>query len=255
MPPGPAPRARPERREPVAVRGRPAPQVLEERRVRRALLGAERKGPPERRLLVALKDRPGATGAGTVGATGATGTGGGQGPTGATGTGGAQGATGATGAGTGRGDGPNRSRRRSGERLARPESSRRGRLPLTRRITSSRTSTPLRSTRSTTTATPAPARSRSTGTMVRSRKCTPDRRTAPSRSRTRPVPGTFSCASSREGGGGFTVTWPTEGLAAGNQAWVGKAAPTLSTAAGSVDIISDHFNGSLYFGSYGLNFG
>ena len=55
-------------------------------------------------------------------------------------------------------------------------------------------------------------------------------------------------------GGGFTITWPSEGLSAGNLAWVGGTKPTLSTSAGANDIISIYYNNSLYFGSYGINF-
>jgi len=57
------------------------------------------------------------------------------------------------------------------------------------------------------------------------------------------------------GAGSFTVTWPTEGVAAGNLAWIGKAAPTLTTAVGAIDIMSIFYNGSFYMASYGLNFG
>ena len=68
-------------------------------------------------------------------------------------------------------------------------------------------------------------------------------------------PGNFVLEIIQGTGGSFTITWPTQGLAAGNLAWVGKTVPTLSTAAGAVDIISIFYNGVSYYGSYGVNFG
>jgi hypothetical protein len=46
----------------------------------------------------------------------------------------------------------------------------------------------------------------------------------------------------------FTVTWP------GTVLWVGGTAPTLSTGAGDIDIVSLYWNGTNYFGSYGIGF-
>jgi hypothetical protein len=59
----------------------------------------------------------------------------------------------------------------------------------------------------------------------------------------------------QDGTGSRLVTWPTEGVAAGNLAWVGKAAPTLSTAAASVDFVNIFYDGSVYWGMSALNFG
>lgn len=49
--------------------------------------------------------------------------------------------------------------------------------------------------------------------------------------------------------GGRTITWPA------TVKWIGSSAPTLSTAANAVDIVTFYFNGTNYYGSYGLNFG
>ena len=68
-------------------------------------------------------------------------------------------------------------------------------------------------------------------------------------------PGNFQLRLIQGGAGSFTVTWPTKGTAANNLAWVGSAAPVLSTAVGAIDIISLFYNGSFYMASYGLNFG
>jgi hypothetical protein len=46
----------------------------------------------------------------------------------------------------------------------------------------------------------------------------------------------------QDGTGSRTVTWPTI-------KWVGGAAPTLSTAAGAIDIVSLYYDGSAYYGS------
>ncbi len=59
----------------------------------------------------------------------------------------------------------------------------------------------------------------------------------------------------QDGTGSRTVTWPTEGTAAGNLAWVGSAKPTLTTTAAGIDIVSIFYSGSFYMASYGLNFG
>ena len=48
--------------------------------------------------------------------------------------------------------------------------------------------------------------------------------------------------------GGRTVTWPA------TVKWVGGAAPTLSTGANAVDWVSFVYDGTNYWGSYGLNF-
>jgi hypothetical protein len=59
----------------------------------------------------------------------------------------------------------------------------------------------------------------------------------------------------QDGTGSRTVTWPTEGTAAGNLAWTGKAAPTLTTTAAGVDIVNFYYDGSVYWGVTSLNFG
>jgi hypothetical protein len=46
----------------------------------------------------------------------------------------------------------------------------------------------------------------------------------------------------QDGTGSRTVTWPTI-------KWAGGAAPTLSTAAGAIDIVSLYYDGSAYYGS------
>lgn len=48
--------------------------------------------------------------------------------------------------------------------------------------------------------------------------------------------------------GSRTVTWPTA------VHWPGGTAPTLTTTANKVDIISFYFDGSVYYGNYSLNF-
>jgi sulfur carrier protein ThiS len=48
--------------------------------------------------------------------------------------------------------------------------------------------------------------------------------------------------------GSRTVTWPA------TVKWVGAAAPTLTTSANAVDIVSLYWNGTNYYASYGLNF-
>lgn len=47
--------------------------------------------------------------------------------------------------------------------------------------------------------------------------------------------------------GSRTVTWPS-------MKWAGGAAPTLTTAANSVDIVSIYYNGTNYYGVASLNF-
>lgn len=62
-------------------------------------------------------------------------------------------------------------------------------------------------------------------------------------------PGNFVLRLIQDATGGRTVTWP------GTVKWVGSAAPTLTTAANAVDIVSIYYNGTNYYASYGLNFG
>jgi len=50
------------------------------------------------------------------------------------------------------------------------------------------------------------------------------------------------------GAGGWSATWP------GTVKWPGGVTPTLSTAAGSVDIISLFYDGTNYYGQIGYNF-
>jgi hypothetical protein len=52
----------------------------------------------------------------------------------------------------------------------------------------------------------------------------------------------------QDGTGSRTVTWPAA------VHWSGGTAPTLTTTASKVDIISFYYDGSTYFGQYGLNF-
>lgn len=47
--------------------------------------------------------------------------------------------------------------------------------------------------------------------------------------------------------GSRTITWPTI-------KWVGATAPTLSTAASNIDIVSYIYDGTSYFATYSLNF-
>ena len=68
------------------------------------------------------------------------------------------------------------------------------------------------------------------------------------------APGRFQLKLTQDGGT-RTVTWPAEGVSAGNLAWTGKAAPTLSTATGAVDIVNVYYDGSVYWGVASLNFG
>ncbi len=49
--------------------------------------------------------------------------------------------------------------------------------------------------------------------------------------------------------GARTVVWP------GAVKWISSAAPTLTTAANAVDIVSLYYNGTNYYASFGLNFG
>src|ERR1700675_140237 len=73
---------------------------------------------------------------------------------------------------------------------------------------------------------------------------------------TAPVGGThLQLKLTQDGTGGRTVTWPTQGVAAGNIAWVGKTVITLSTAAGAVDFINGYYDGTVYWIQYGNNFG
>jgi hypothetical protein len=55
----------------------------------------------------------------------------------------------------------------------------------------------------------------------------------------------------QDGAGNRTIAWTGGGLVIN---WVGGVAPTLSTAANAVDIISLYYNGTSWYGSYGTNF-
>jgi hypothetical protein len=46
-----------------------------------------------------------------------------------------------------------------------------------------------------------------------------------------------------------TASWP------GTVKWIGSAAPTLSTAAGAIDIVTFYWNGTNYYGVLSGNFG
>ena len=61
-------------------------------------------------------------------------------------------------------------------------------------------------------------------------------------------PGNFVLRLVQDGTGGRTATWPA------SVKWVGATAPTLSTSAGAVDIVTFYWNGTNYYASYGLNF-
>lgn len=61
-------------------------------------------------------------------------------------------------------------------------------------------------------------------------------------------PGNFLLRLVQDGTGGRTVAWPAA------VKWVGAAAPPLTTGANAVDIVSLYYNGTNYYGSYGLNF-
>jgi hypothetical protein len=67
--------------------------------------------------------------------------------------------------------------------------------------------------------------------------------------------GNFLLRIIQGGSGSYTITWPTQGTAAGNIAWVGKTIITLSTAVTAFDVVSFYYNGSFYSASYGNNFG
>ena len=58
----------------------------------------------------------------------------------------------------------------------------------------------------------------------------------------------YSLTLIQGGAGSYTVTWPTT-------KWVGSVPPTLSTAIGAIDLIGLYYDGTNYYGSYGLNFG
>jgi len=61
-------------------------------------------------------------------------------------------------------------------------------------------------------------------------------------------PGNFVLRLVQDGTGSRTVTWPA------SVKWPGGTAPTLSTAAGAVDIISLYYDGTNYFGVASLDF-
>ena len=61
--------------------------------------------------------------------------------------------------------------------------------------------------------------------------------------------GTFKLKVIQDATGSRTITWPASVL------WTGKAAPTLSTAASSIDLIAFYFDGTNYFGAMLPDFG
>lgn len=63
-----------------------------------------------------------------------------------------------------------------------------------------------------------------------------------------PVKGRYQLMLVQDGTGSRTATWP------GTVKWPGGTAPTLSTAASSIDIITFYYDGSSYFGVGSLNF-
>ena len=52
----------------------------------------------------------------------------------------------------------------------------------------------------------------------------------------------------QDGSGSRTVTWPA------SVKWAGAAAPTLTTTANAVDIVTFMYDGTNYWGTYSLNF-
>ena len=52
----------------------------------------------------------------------------------------------------------------------------------------------------------------------------------------------------QDGTGSRTITWPAA------VKWPGGAAPTLSTAASSIDVISFYYNGTTYYGAAALDY-
>jgi hypothetical protein len=66
---------------------------------------------------------------------------------------------------------------------------------------------------------------------------------------TSPVgPGTFYLRLIQDATGSRIVTWPA------TVKWVGAAAPTLSTAAAAVDVVTFYWNGTNYFGQFAKGF-
>ena len=65
---------------------------------------------------------------------------------------------------------------------------------------------------------------------------------------TNPTIGTYILKLTQGVGGGFLVTWPV------NVIWSGGTAPTLSTTAGKIDIITLIYDGTSYYGNYSLNY-
>jgi hypothetical protein len=63
-----------------------------------------------------------------------------------------------------------------------------------------------------------------------------------------PGVGNFIFKIVQDGTGGWTAVWP------GSVKWIGAVPPTLSAAAGAVDIVSFYFDGTDYFGVIALNF-
>lgn len=61
-------------------------------------------------------------------------------------------------------------------------------------------------------------------------------------------PGNFVLMLVQDATGGRTVTWPA------NCKWAGGTAPTLSTAANAIDIVSFFYDGTNYYGVASLNF-
>lgn len=60
--------------------------------------------------------------------------------------------------------------------------------------------------------------------------------------------GNFMLKLIQDGTGGRTVTWPA------SVRWSGGTAPTLSTGAGAIDLIGFYWDGTNYYGFFGLNF-
>ena len=65
---------------------------------------------------------------------------------------------------------------------------------------------------------------------------------------TNPTIGTYILKLTQGVGGGFLVNWPV------NVIWSGGTAPTLSTTAGKIDIITLIYDGTSYYGNYSLNY-
>ena len=65
-----------------------------------------------------------------------------------------------------------------------------------------------------------------------------------------PYPTRYQLKLIQDATGNRTVTWNVSGLK-----WAGGTEPTLSTAAGAIDIITIYFDGTYFYATAGLDFG